>query len=291
MLKLFDTAKVLHLEVTDVCQAECPLCARETDHSFNKDVRHNLTVNDIQQSLGQSFIQQLDKMFMCGNYGDPAAGQNTMSIVDYCRQLNKNITLGMNTNGGIQSTDWWTELAQRFNQPLDYVVFSIDGLADTNHIYRKKVIWNKVIANAQAFIKAGGSAHWDMLVYEHNEHQVESAEQLARDMGFTWFRAKVSKRPINIDWLRPPKGWTSPLSATGAIDCHVLKEQSVYMSARGVVYPCCWLGHNTEHTVDKFGSIAESWSTNPNSICSTNCSASKSGSNFTNQWQRNTQLR
>lgn len=290
MSKLFETAKVLHLEVTDVCQAECPLCARETDHSFNKDIRHNLSVDDIQRSLSESFIHQLDKMFMCGNYGDPAAGQNTLSIVDYFRQLNKNITLGMNTNGGIQSTDWWTALAERFNQPLDYVVFSIDGLADTNHIYRKKVNWDKVIANARAFIKAGGSAHWDMLVYEHNEHQVESAEQLARDMGFTWFRAKVSKRPSNIDWLRPPKGWSSPPRATGAIDCHVLKEQSVYMSARGSIYPCCWLGDNTEHTIDKFDSISGSWSTKPNSICSATCSTNTSGTNFTNQWQRNIAL-
>lgn len=291
MSKLFETAKVLHLEVTDVCQAECPLCARETDQSFNKDIRHNLSVSDIEHTLGKQFVHRLDKMFMCGNYGDPAGGQNTMDIVDYFRQINPGITLGMNTNGGLQSAHWWTELGQQFNRPADYVVFSIDGLADTNQIYRKKVNWDKVIANSSAFIKAGGSAHWDMLVYEHNEHQVESAEQMARDMGFTWFRAKVSKRASNISWLRPPKDWVRPTSAAGSIDCHVLKEQSVYMSARGTVYPCCWLGHNTEHTVDKFNSIAESWTTNPNAICSANCSTDKSGSNFTNQWQRTTQIR
>lgn len=291
MSKLFDTAKVLHLEVTDVCQAECPLCARETDPAFNKDIRHNLTVKDMTNILGEKFISQLDKMFMCGNYGDPAAGQNTLDIVDYFRQVNEHITLGMNTNGGLQSVNWWSALAERFNQPTDYVVFSIDGLADTNHLYRKKVSWDKLIANAAAFIKAGGSAHWDMLVYEHNEHQVDLAEQMARDMGFTWFRAKVSKRVSNIGWLRSPKGWMQSPAAAGGIDCHVLKEQSVYMSARGTVYPCCWLGHNTEHTIDKFNSIRESWATDPNSTCSANCSTNKSGSNFTNQWQRTIQIR
>jgi len=156
MSKLFDTAKVLHLEVTDVCQAECPLCARETDPLFNKDLKHNLTASDMINILGEQFISRLDKMFMCGNYGDPAAGANTLSIVDYFRQVNKHITLGMNTNGGVQSPSWWTELGQRFDQPTDYVVFSIDGLEDTNHIYRKKVNWSKVMNNAAAFIKAGG---------------------------------------------------------------------------------------------------------------------------------------
>ena len=291
MLKLFETAKVLHLEVTDVCQAECPLCARETDPLFNKDLKHNLTVSDMATILGEQFISRLDKMFMCGNYGDPAAGSNTLSIVDYFRQVNNHITVGMNTNGGIQSPSWWTELGQRFDQLNDYVVFSIDGLADTNHIYRKKVNWSKLMNNAAAFVKAGGSAHWDMLVYEHNKHQVDIAEQMARDMGFTWFRAKVSKRPSNISWLQPPKAWAQPLVAKGPIDCHVLKEQSVYMSARGIVYPCCWLGHNTDHTVDKFNSIRESWTTHPNPICSASCATNTLGSNFTNQWQRTVQIR
>jgi MoaA/NifB/PqqE/SkfB family radical SAM enzyme len=292
MSKLFETAKVLHLEVTDVCQAECPLCARETDPLFNKDFRHNLTVSDMTTILGEQFISRLDKMFMCGNYGDPAAGQNTMDIVDYFRLINPSITLGMNTNGGLQSAHWWTALAQRFNQSADYVVFSIDGLADTNHIYRKKVNWDKLIANVNAFIKAGGSAHWDMLVYEHNEHQIESAEQIARDMGFTWFRAKVSKRTSNISWLRPPKEWLRPVpvETTGAIDCHVLKEQSVYMSARGTVYPCCWLGNNSEFTIDKFDEISRNWGSTPNPVCTVTCATNQHGTNFTNQWQRNIAL-
>ena len=36
MLKLFETVKVLHLEPTDICQAACPLCAREIDFNFDK---------------------------------------------------------------------------------------------------------------------------------------------------------------------------------------------------------------------------------------------------------------
>jgi MoaA/NifB/PqqE/SkfB family radical SAM enzyme len=290
MSKLFDTAKVLHLEVTDVCQAECPLCARETDPTFNKNIRHNLTVENIRTVLDEKFVSGLDKMFMCGNYGDPAAGANTLEIVDYFRQINPTITLGMNTNGALQSAAWWTALAQRFNQSRDYVVFSIDGLADTNHLYRKKVNWDKLMANAAAFIKAGGSAHWDMLVYEHNEHQVDLAEQQARAMGFAWFRAKVSKRVSNINWLQPPKEWISPLIATGPIDCHVLKEQSVYVSAQGIVYPCCWLGHNSEFTIDKFDHISSSWSSAPNPVCSATCATSHQGTNFTNQWQRKISL-
>ena len=67
--------KVLHLEPTDVCQAACALCARETDSNFRKDRQHHLAMDQILQVFDQEKIQELDKMFMCGNYGDPAAGK------------------------------------------------------------------------------------------------------------------------------------------------------------------------------------------------------------------------
>lgn len=219
MSTLLDTVRVLHLESTDVCQAACPLCARETEIDFDKNTHNYLTVDLIKDLIKEQTISQLDKMFMCGNYGDPAANRQSTDIFSYFRKVNNNIVLGMNTNGGLQSTDWWIELANILNQSHDYVVFSIDGLEDTNHIYRRNVNWNRVIKNAEAFIRAGGSAHWDMLVYAHNEHQVDDCEQLAREMGFTWFRAKVSKRQSTVNWLSQPKNWSRPIDVDGPVDC------------------------------------------------------------------------
>ena len=113
------------------------MCARETDPDFRKDLKHHLRVEHIQQHFSDRVIGNLDKMFMCGNYGDPAAGYYTMDIYRYFRKINPDIVLGMNTNGALQTTFWWHELGKLFNQLQDYVVFSIDGLADTNATYRK----------------------------------------------------------------------------------------------------------------------------------------------------------
>ena len=290
MSTLFETVRVLHLEATDVCQAACPSCARETDTTFNKKIHRWLSVRDIQRMLPERVIYRLDKMFMCGNYGDPAAGHSTLELFEYFRDINSSITLGMNTNGGLQAPYWWTALAKQLCNPLDYVVFSIDGLEDTNHIYRKNVVWDKVIANAAAFIEAGGSAQWDMLIYEHNEHQIDQCEQLARDMGFKWFRAKVSKRIPTVDWLSPPKGWTRPVIEQGPIDCFRDREQSLYISAKGVIHPCCWLGYGTD-TIDDFKNIKASWGTDScNTVCKETCSTVNNISNFTGQWQRNVPL-
>ena len=134
--------KVLHLEPTDVCQAACALCARETDADFNKNRQHHLSMSQILRVFDEEKIKQLDKMFMCGNYGDPAAGKYTLNIYQEFRRINPGVVLGMNTNGGIQTTFWWYELAKIMNQSQDYVVFSIDGLESTNATYRQNVIWN-----------------------------------------------------------------------------------------------------------------------------------------------------
>lgn len=283
--------KVLHLEPTDVCQAACPLCARETDASFNQKQQHHLTIAHIQKHFSDRVISGLDKVFMCGTYGDPAAAKNTLDIYRWFRQLNPDITLGMNTNGAIQNTFWWHELGRMFNRPQDYVVFSIDGLEDTNATYRRGVDWSKLMANADSYISAGGSAHWDMLVYRHNQHQVEECEQLARDMGFSWFRAKVSKRGFT-DALQSPLNWQTPVTGVGAIKCHVLAEKSAYIDAQGRLSPCCWLGGAMSNTITDIKQVQGTWrSSSPNSTCQKACGTHDSKTNFSNQWRREIQLR
>jgi MoaA/NifB/PqqE/SkfB family radical SAM enzyme len=279
--------KVLHLEPTDSCQAACPQCARETDQAFDKNDQNHLTVDQIKELFTEQQIKQLDKMYMCGDYGDPAAGKHTLEILKYFRSVNPNITLGMNTNGGLRDGKWWQELAGIMSGEKDYVIFSIDGLEDTNHIYRVNVNWSKVIDNVNTFITAGGPAHWDMIVFEHNQHQVDLCEQQAKDLGFAWFRAKVSRRHsfIPVTFLHPPKGWANPTVSEGNISCQALNEQSMYVSAEGVQYPCCWLGV-TDYTLDKFDAVQESWKSSPVQLCKDTCTKSDQDTSFTNQWQR-----
>jgi MoaA/NifB/PqqE/SkfB family radical SAM enzyme len=225
-------------------------------------------------------------MFMCGNYGDPAAGKHTLDIYQWFRELNPSITLGMNSNGALQNTFWWHGLGKILNQSQDYVVFSIDGLEDTNPVYRVNTNWTKLMANAEAYIAAGGNAHWDMLVYKHNQHQVDACEQLAKSMGFKWFRAKISKRPL-INRLEAPIGWQSAVVTTGKIKCHAMAEKSAYVNAQGKLSPCCWLGERNAVMENDFNNIKLTWNTDtPNTICKTTCGTNTTKTSFTNQWQR-----
>jgi MoaA/NifB/PqqE/SkfB family radical SAM enzyme len=265
MIPLTSKIRVVHLETTDVCQAACPLCARETNLKFDRDQQHHLTVCDIDRVLTSKHIADLHKVFACGNYGDPAAGKHTLEIFHHIRTKNPNVVLGMNTNGGLRNHAWWIDLARLLNQPRDYVVFSIDGLSDTNHIYRVGVNWDTVIDNAQTFISAGGQAHWDMLVYAHNEHQVDDCEQLARQLGFKWFRAKVSKRPLS-GGLANPQHWNASATPTKPILCQAIADQSIYIDAQGRVSACCWLG--VKHPGTSIDQVSSTWpGDNPHATC------------------------
>ena len=282
--------KVLHLESTDVCQLACPLCSRETDQEFKKSIKHHLTIEQIQKHFSDDKVTELDKMFMCGNYGDPAAGKYTLDIYRWFRTINPTITLGMNTNGALQTTFWWHELGKQFNQSKDYCVFSIDGLEDTNPVYRVNSDWKKLMSNAAAYIAAGGAAHWDMLVYKHNQHQIEECQKLAQSMGFKWFRVKVSKRPFT-DKLEFPIGWKSEKINIATIKCHALNEQSAYIDAQGRLSPCCWLGNRQRDFFTDFDEVQKSWnSLTPNIVCMNTCGTNEVATSFSNQWQKEIQL-
>jgi MoaA/NifB/PqqE/SkfB family radical SAM enzyme len=193
----------------------------------------------------------------------------------------------MNTNGGIGTINWWNNLGTMLNRPDDYVIFSIDGLQDTNHLYRRNVVWDKVMDNARAFINAGGRAHWEMLLFKHNEHQIDEAKELAQNLGFKFFNTKVSRRfkHYPVAGISPPSVYLEQEPGT-KIECHAIKENSVYVSAKGILHPCCWLGYRDSKHLDEFEQIKKTWDTaDPYHTCLTSCSVSGNISHFANQWK------
>lgn len=281
--------KILHLEPSSICNAACPQCSRFAQDGVTLAkhlIEKNLTLDTIKEKLNVQFVTNLSKMFACGSYGDPAANTEMIEIYNWFREINPNIDLGMNTNGGLRNTNFWTQLGKVLNRERDYCVFAIDGLADTNHLYRRKTIWNKIMENANAFIKSGGRAQWDMLIFKHNQHQIDDARQLAKDMGFVAFRTKTSnrhtKRPIN--GIEPPDNYITDFHNSGTIVCQALLENSLYMNHMGLLQPCCFVSH-TKIPVSFFDKLISSWNTpEPFAACVSACTVKNNKNNFQKQW-------
>lgn len=255
MYKLEDI-KDIHLEITSKCQARCPMCPRRVNGGL---INPLITLDEITLStfkiwFPDHFIKQLDSLFMCGNLGDPIIAQDCLEIFQHIREVNPSIRLSMHTNGSARNTLWWESLAKIKVR----VTFGIDGLEDTHALYRVGTDFNKIIENAEAFINAGGEAEWHMLVFQHNEHQVETCRNFSNSMKFSKFTVKHTSRfkdnkfhvldeegrTVNILY---PTNTSMNLTknvlsvAPAEIQCKAQKFKQMYVSANGVVSPCCWL--------------------------------------------------
>jgi hypothetical protein len=294
---LFDQIKVLHLELTTRCQASCPQCARmDPDSGYTTD--HDVTLELVKRTFPREFVLGLDKMFACGNFGDPAAARECLEIFRWFREVNPNITLGLNTNGALRDTRFWQNMGQLLSDELDYCVFSIDGMATTNDMYRQGVMWHRIMQNANAFITAGGRAHWDMLVFRHNQHQVDLCREHAAKLGFVRFRTKVSSRfqERPVKFLAPPKDFV-PAVINGPVDCHAVREQSIYMAATGEILPCCFIGSEVfrmdqalKQLIADPVALAASWANNPHPVCTKFCATANKQTRFAGQFQEDTAL-
>ncbi len=193
---------VMHLELTSRCNLLCPMCGRTTGmdgDNIKLKKREDLDLADTDPRVIQQALEDMkpflpNHVFINGNYGDPIMYPYLLEVVKMCKDIGvAQVTLS--TNGSAQTEEWWIELASIMRKP-DKVIFAIDGLEDTNHLYRVNSKWNIIMRNAKAFIANGGIARWDFIGFAHNEHQIDEARQLAEDMGFVKFRYKKSNRYV-----------------------------------------------------------------------------------------------
>ena len=271
--------KVVHLEHTSKCNLLCPQCARVWKGEVTPSLpMADLTLKDYKKLFTPEFSEHIDRVYWCGSYGDGIASGTWMECAFWLRYSGVK-SMQLYTNGSARKPDWWKKLALIFNREKDFVYFSIDGLADTNHLYRVNSNFDVIMKNAEAFINAGGNARWDYLVFDHNQHQVEEAKQLARDMGFKAMVVKNTSRFISnenfknsrsdtiekvydrktgskkhevsddknrnvskFDYVIEKYGnWSNYVDAT-PIRCKTKAERSIYVDFEFNLWPCCWTG-------------------------------------------------
>ena len=263
----FSQLKQIHLEITNNCQASCPMCTRNVHGGLkNPNInKRGWTLDEYKKIISPEVIEQIENVYFCGNYGDPLLNDQLLEMVEYTTTIKKHININIHTNGSLRNKEWWTDLAKVM--PNSHrVIFAIDGLEDTHSIYRVGTSYKKIIENARAFIDAGGIAEWAYIRFKHNEHQVDEARQLAIKLGFQFFTMKDSSR-----WLLEPKfkvldkqgnteyylessqystikildkthitNYKNVLEQT-EVSCYAKHVKEVYIDSYGHLFPCCWL--------------------------------------------------
>lgn len=263
----FDNLREVHLEITNRCQAACPMCPRNIHGGIENPLLkiNDWTYDDFIGIFNKQVVQQVTSYIFCGNFGDPVLNKDLVKMCEYITTHNPSAAVSIHTNGSLRKPEWWADLVNAL--PNNHqIVFALDGLADTQALYRVGTDFDKIIANAKALISAGGRAVWHFIRFKHNEHQLEQCKVLAKELGFVDFITKNTRRFTNsnfkvVDYegtvthlLEPTTDniiefvdrkhleKTYPKWSTSTdIHCMALNDASLYIDAHFTAMPCCIL--------------------------------------------------
>lgn len=279
MFLLLNEIKSIQIDHTSRCNLMCPQCARVTHTGAINPKLHqsDLTLENY-KTIFTPFIGKNIGITHCGNFGDIIASPTFDITFNWCIE-NGFSNIRIMTNGSARSTQWWAELSKK----NPYVIFSVDGLKDTNHLYRVNSNFDKIISNIRAFTGAGGRARWDYIVFEHNYHQVSEAKELAKSLGVEEFNVKNTTRFITETGYAPEilnknyqviedskdnkaiKDYNKIIESYGSFNkyvhnttilCKYQQMKRMYIDFNMRLWPCCWVGgpylfySNNAQTID-----------------------------------------
>ena len=289
--------KQLHVEASTYCNARCPLCPRSLYGYKVEGVypEMHLTKEKLQVALDR--FPEIEYVYFNGHLGDPMMNPNIADLIEMTK-----CNTDMTTNGSLGTKQSW----QRIADHNVGVRFSIDGLEDTNHLYRQDLQWSKIMERVKWFIDAGGRATWKYITFKHNIHQVEQAEELSKQLGFKEFIIEnhgrnygpALDREGNIShWLLPADGSMqpgnydvpagikrykethqnfTPEDKVYDIKCEHLMMEDVYINARGEITPCCYHGYDMPGRpvvlLEDHDKLMATWKTKKcNPVCAMTC--------------------
>jgi MoaA/NifB/PqqE/SkfB family radical SAM enzyme len=219
---------------TTRCTGKCFCCIRRT-------LKNNMKKIDLDLDILHPLLSNIDYLSFNGIYGDVIHNPKIFQFVEKCQDY-ENLFLEIATSGDKKNDTFWSELGKLKVK----VIFGIDGLEDTHHIYRGTP-YNEIINNMKLFIDNGGYAVWQFITFEYNYHQIKKAHDLSVKMGckeFIFIRSSC----YNEKYRRPRKDIISrdemfKLSDKAGKYCFWgFREgkpfNSIYVDVSGYVHPC-----------------------------------------------------
>lgn len=161
------------------------------------------------------------------------------------------------------------------------VHFSVDGLEDTNAIYRRKVQFERIQRNMEIYRKSGGQGAWVFIDFDHNHHQMKEARQRAADLGLEFFVRRAIRNSFpnfnpqgentkasasnpstehkNIVKAREIRATASSQLNADSILCKYRHQDEIFVSATGLVWPCCFLWDEFNQPQSNFNKDSLQW--------------------------------
>jgi len=174
------------IDLSTFCNAACPQCHR-TDPSGLDKIGWLPLVQWSLESFKEYFppesLSHYERFELCGTWGDPMMNKDIYEIVEYLITTDPFVKVHINTNAGMRDPDWWWKFGMMGGKRLE-IVFDVDGINQEMHAkYRRKVDFNRMKDNIEAFCTTPAFTMLMTIVFKHNEDYVEDIEKMCRGWG------------------------------------------------------------------------------------------------------------
>ena len=176
----------LQIDISSHCNARCGACARNKDGG---ETEPDLVLKHFDMNLWERLCKEdtkgwyINQLTLNGNWGDPMMHPDLVDMVKMWSANHPETFVTIHTNGSMRSAEFWADLAKALRQHHSHLVnFSVDGLKDTHHMYRRKTDFDKIIENIKVFNGAGGTSRIITTAFEHNRHQLTELKNLAETL-------------------------------------------------------------------------------------------------------------
>jgi len=155
---------------------------RRRDGHYSEFSQTYWTIDDVKNHIDLEIIKNLKNLILCGNFGDAMGNPDIVKIVKYFKEINPNLPININTNGGIGEAANFAELAEMGVR----IVFGLDGLGKVNELYRVNVKWDKVIENLNSFISKASPNQLEIqfIIWAETTNQIIPMIDFIKSIGF-----------------------------------------------------------------------------------------------------------
>ena len=246
------------IDIGNICNLRCPLCPTGA--------------NGLQRSQGFMRLAQFERILekiepyavevVMHNWGEPFLNPDFLEIVRATNRARIGTAVSSNLNLVHRGKDY---LNQVVDTGLDHLVASIDGTTQEVYAqYRRAGDLEHALENLRELVEYKrriGSAtpiiEWQFIVMKHNEHQMDEARQMAKEIGVDRLRFTSPGMPFDdltnetlaAEWLPENPEYRNYDPGVMNRRGYLYEEKCFYLyramtiNPNGEVAPCCVIHH------------------------------------------------
>lgn len=195
------TGDSLEIELTSKCTLACPGCSRvNTIHLRELWDKGHLPFDLVENLIRTTNFKWYN---LIGCYGDSIYYPQFWDVMRILVDEKKDWMV--HTNGSSRSRSWWEQSydIEFENSKANKFYFAIDGLEDTNHLYRINAKWKTIETALDVMSKhpSRPKLYWRWLDFAYNRHQQDEARKVAEsyDIQFEVYQSFRAKNAYKHD--------------------------------------------------------------------------------------------